>query len=474
MIPARPITLALAIDDLSADMKSIVSYTLTEIGRRLHRHIVFLNGGEEADVVYGTAGAHPRAKLHIPFDPSCYTPQKQFEILVSRRGERLWGPKEANPDSFDLIGSIYRLLMRLDEQQVREEDRDTNGIFLTAALPQSRRAVANQPLVEQLVSALAGRLQIDISGLRHWPGNRRWAVLLTHDTDAVDLTAPMEIAYNSAKYVVRRDPLFRKLVADGLHGRNRPPEDNPLYGFPIWRETLEKRGLRSAFYLFHRTRAKRSINDCRSTVFNRPIDWAQLRSMADAGYEFGFHPPIHAKDTLDEFIESKRDIEEKLERPVFGLRHHYWALDWRNPHLTYRKHVNAGFRYDLSMAWRDAPGFRAGTCMPFRPYDPGRRRALDMYAIPTAIMDGHVISGTPTDALAAALPIINDVRENGGVLALDWHTESACDKYTYLGHRTAATKILDYIGKMNDVWFTTPWQLVQHWHSSTKQADGTR
>jgi hypothetical protein len=159
------------------------------------------------------------------------------------------------------------------------------------------------------------------------------------------------------------------------------------------------------------------------------IDWELLRRIADEGWEFGLHAPINAKEDLDEFLWGKGFIEERLDRPMFGVRHHYWSIDWRQPHLTYRKHVNAGFRYDMSIAWRDIPGFRAGTTLPYRPFDPDRNEALDLYVVPTAIMDGHVISGPDGEnqAIESIADVVDKVRQAGGILVLDWHTEVACN-----------------------------------------------
>ena len=69
------------------------------------------------------------------------------------------------------------------------------------------------------------------------------------------------------------------------------------------------------------------------------------------------------------FERIKQDVEERLERKVLGVRHPYWAIDWRAAWRTRRQHERAGLSYDGSIAWRDLPGLRAGTSMPYRPYD---------------------------------------------------------------------------------------------------------
>jgi hypothetical protein len=267
--------------------------------------------------------------------------------------------------------------------------------------------------------------------------------------------------------VIRRDRRFAGMLGAGLRYAGRPTA-NPLFGFPRWREYQSERRLRSCFYLYARVAPiKRNVNNCKSSVVEQRIDWDVLRRMVDAGWEFGVHAPINAKDSIDALSGAKRWLEQRLGSPIHGLRHHYWALDWVAPHTTWRKHVNSGFRYDASIAWRDITGFRAATCHPFRPFDPERGRPLELYELPTCVMDGHVMragdNGAPT-AAAAARATLARVKERGGVAVLDWHTESACDSYIYEGSLGALDAVLDPLLQDGDAWFAAPWEIVEHWH----------
>ena len=229
-------------------------------------------------------------------------------------------------------------------------------------------------------------------------------------------------------------------------------------------------GLRAAFFVYGRHKVRPEIHDCRSTVFNRKVDWNLLRSLAADGWEFGLHPPIRAKYDLEEFLIGKEILETRLGKPVYGLRHHYWALDWRKPYLTFRKHVTAGFRYDSSMAWKDDNGFRAGTCLPYQPFDPERQTALDIYELPTAMMDGHVIPGAVTLTLqwSARFVLPTGCGRVGGVLNLDWHTEAGTDRYCYYNQRTVLMRLVSALQARADAWFVTPWELIRYWQERRK------
>jgi hypothetical protein len=237
-------------------------------------------------------------------------------------------------------------------------------------------------------------------------------VIITHDTDATALGAPLEILFNAAKAVLRRDAIRARMVWDGLTLKG----DDPLFGFGTWAEMERAAGLRSAFFVFGRGKVRPHINDCRSTVFNSRINWDLLRAWPITARNSACIRRSAQRTTSTSSSGAKEAFEARLRRPIHGVRHHYWALDWRRPHLTFRKHLNAGFR--------------AGTCMPYRPFGPERGRALDIYELPTALMDGNVVSdhGDVEPALRRALRIVENMRQVGGMY---WHTEAAVDDYCY-------------------------------------------
>jgi len=344
-------------------------------------------GLAEGMVVYGSAPAAWQGAV-LAYDPRCYDPKARFAAVGSTP---LWAPEGTAAENIDLIGGLGRLLTLTDEAQIADGARNANGIFLTQALPTARALVKAEPLVEHHTAALARHFKVLSPELPNprplWPGGRRYAVVITHDTDAVSLDAPMEILFNTAKAVVHHDTIRARMAWDGL-----TKKCDPLSGLRTWIEIEGAASLRGAFFLFARGVVSPHLHDCRSSVLNRKPDWNWLGSLVDQGWEIGYHAPIRAKENADEFIWGRNALEQRLGRPIHGVRHHYWALDWRRPYLTFRKHLSAGFHYDSSITWRDAPGFRAGTCLPYRPFDPDLGRALKFHELPNAIMDGHVIA----------------------------------------------------------------------------------
>lgn len=441
--------------------QALARYSLEEAATRLGVPLRVV-AGEPAEgmIVYGAVPSSWRgAVLH--YDRRCYEPAVRFAAVGS---PPLWAPEGADPSKIDLIGGIGRLLTLVDEVQVAEGERNARGIFRTRALPAGRRGVQAEPLVEHHAAFLAEQLKMLRSDLPPpcpaWPTGYRYAVLIVHDTDLVALNAPQEILFNMAKTVLRLDREHARMAWAGMTRKH-----DPLAAFMTWAEAEGAVDVRSAFFLSDRKIVPRHLNDCRSTVFNQNLDWGRLRALADAGWEFGCHPPIRATENTQEFVQDKSALEARLHRPVYGVRHHYLALDWRRPYLTFRQHLGAGFRYDMSIAWRDAPGFRAGSSLPYRPYDPERARALEFCVLPATIMDLQLM-GQDVDqdeAESQALQVIDRIRQVGGMVVLDWHTESAMNLYCYRNYHTVLLRLIHRLRGDTDAWFATPWELTQHW-----------
>src|SRR5258708_18694887 len=232
----------------------------------------------EGAIVYGPVPPSWRGGV-LPCDRRCYDATARFAALGS---PPLWAPEGTDINNVDPVGGLTRLLTLTDETQVDEQSRNGHGIFPMAALPAPRASVHAAPLVEHHVAALRRLLQHLTPGLppaAHplWPAGRRYAVVVTHDTDAVALGSPLEILFNAVKAALRSDAGRARMAREGLTLKG----DDPLFGFGTWADTERAANLRSAFFVFGRGKVRPELNDCRSSIFRRRVDWALLRSLAD-------------------------------------------------------------------------------------------------------------------------------------------------------------------------------------------------
>jgi len=430
---------------------------------------------EAAQIIYSLAEQslqYSDKRIVIPFDELLYNPVTECSVAAIE-GRQVWARKNAAAVAVDLIASTFRLLTLAEEQQISLAARDYLGNFFVTALPLCRRETIDVPLADYQSALLLEKLLHAAPQLRErivpqWPEGKKYAVCLSHDCDTMHSGHPREVAAAAAKWLLRRKRVFFDMALSGLKYR-RSPMESPCWGFPGWQEFESSRGIKSCFYLSAPPcKCKRRLNDCKSTVFAKSIDWKIFQAMHEQGWEFGLHPALNAQKDLEEIVLEKRAVEERLGAPVKGLRHHYLAIDNLHPSQTFRKHVEAGFLYDSSLGWQEKAGFRAGTALPFQPYDAALKASLKLIEIPLILMDTHIMSNEPPKAVQEANTLVATARDVGGVMTLNWHTETYCNQYVYLNYRTVLQKILGPLLVDGTVWFATPLEIAQWWRSRSE------
>lgn len=434
----------------------------TSLGVRLE-----VAGPGDADFRYGGA-REEGTSAWLPCWPETYesdAPHRQ--VMVDQLP--CWLPEgrgDMRPP--DLVGSTWRLLALLDETQVHESGRDDAGAFLTDALPPTRRDALDQPFAEWHAAALLRHLEA--AGVRlgrrieRWPGGHSYAAVVTHDVDGPRLQQPTELAKAVAKAILRRSEGEGRAFLAGLSSKLLRKPD-PYFAFDGWAAAERDLDIRSAFYLYVRSQVPHHPRDPVYRIDRHPR-WNVLRRLADDGWELGLHAEIRAAETADGLRRERERLTEMVGRPVVGLRHHYWRLDWRSPAVTFERQLDAGYEYDCSIAWRDRPGLRAGTSLPYFPPAGSGAGPLPLVEVPTSLMDGHLFEYLGLDgdtAAGVAEELRMRIARAGGVFNLDWHERTWCDRFSYRGWATVALGIMRAVA--GDAWVTTPAELSRWWRS---------
>ncbi|MFZ5868048.1 MAG: hypothetical protein ACOYXY_19355 [Thermodesulfobacteriota bacterium] len=456
--------------------RSRAAYVIRIFALRWGIPILFTS--DEPDLIYSSPNSTVATgdAFCLPFDESAYQPQTAC-ALRRRDAGSCWVVAGDDREWPDLVGTTYRLLTHLDESHVSEDNRDRRGIFVNAALPPDRAQSASVPLVEYHAAALLDQLlrlrpRLAEKSIPRWPNAKQYALVLTHDVDATNVSAPLEIAANLAKALLRGSGVNARLFALGVFGLRRG-SSNLYFQFQRWKDWEALRNLKSAFYLFYRPRRVRfDINDCRSSVAARQTDWKTLRKISREGWEFGLHSSIRSRERPAAIAEAREWLEGKLAGPIRGVRHHYWSIDWRAPHRTHRLQAESGFLYDSSIAWRDQAGFRAGTCLPYAPYDPEAEKALPLTELPCNLMDGHIlfrnVSGARRDyeeAVRLGHQLMEIVKAAGGAAVLDWHQEKGFNRLECPGFFDVLDAVLEPCLTDSDAWIALPREVVEHWNT---------
>ena len=138
----------------------------------------------------------------------------------------------------------------------------------------------------------------------------------------------------------------------------------------------------------------------------------------------GLHPSYSGGQDIDRLRAEKRRLEEVLDAPVFHSRHHYLRIDLPT---TYRLLVEVGIEHDHSMAFADAPGYRAGTSRPFQAFDLVRDEALPLTVHPFSVMEhtfDRYMPCSAAEAFAMVRPILEATRAVDGLFVTNAHNHT--------------------------------------------------
>jgi hypothetical protein len=157
----------------------------------------------------------------------------------------------------------------------------------------------------------------------------------------------------------------------------------------------------------------------------------------------------------------KHRLERVLGRPVVGYRNHY--LRFKIPN-TWRHLEQAGFRYDTTLGYPDALGFRNGMCHPYHPVDLNNGEAvLNILEIPMIIMDASLAGLVESydEAWSLTKGLIDIVEASRGTLTLNWHTNRLANP-SFKSESRLYKRILDYCFERN-AWLTSGEELWRWW-----------
>ncbi len=426
-----------------------VDYALDLAGGWLGHDLELAAPGDgPVDILHGDAGERP-ARLRIP-RVARYT----ADDVPCPEPPRAGDPPPDDTLPFDLFAAMRFWLA--DEAHEDERDPasfDARGRLLARASAGARTGTLERPVVNAYLLHLRRHVEarLDAPARRALPAGRRCVVALSHDVDrpidprdprteiglalrgALRGVRPAEAAENAARRVARSG--IALATREGRHW---------LFDEVVAEEA--RRGFRSAFYFAatHRYARGGHANDVGYDL-RSPRMRAVARSLRERGTEVGLHIGYLAGGDATAIARERAIAEEASGGPVAGARHHYFM-----PHpfwAALEAHGRAGLRYDTSVGFNEAPGYRLGIALPFRPFNPLTGRAVSCVQVPTFAMDAALFAAPGTDADAAVAHVerlVAALKAAEGVASLDWH-----DYSSYPGSRSHAAWGRAYLGVLD-------------------------
>jgi peptidoglycan/xylan/chitin deacetylase (PgdA/CDA1 family) len=330
----------------------------------------------------------------LPYDPEAW---EQVE-----RGERPSG---------DELAEAFFHLARIEEL---DGPRDEHGRFAAAT-----------SCLDPLDPPLEGlRRRLGLEPPR-WRG-ARFAVALTHDVDVPWRWTRLGVRGSAARlksHVLsrRRSAALREARALAGLPMHRLRGTDPNWRFEPVLEAERGHGASSTFFLLagHNDRHDGPSPEVYDRLRPRLVE-----TILGHGGEVGLHGTyLAARDTG--LLADEIRVLEKLGAKVRGQRYHYLRVD---PHANLAPLPGLGLRYDTTLGFAEAMGFRAGIAHPYRPWNLAADRPLDLVEIPLAAMDvtlgeERYLGLSASEAEARLLALLDWAGEHGGGFSVLWHTD---------------------------------------------------
>jgi hypothetical protein len=266
-----------------------------------------------------------------------------------------------------------------------------------------------------------------------WPNNAKACCIITHDIDTMNNSPPKGFNIDFIKY------LMIKLLNKKAYKTNI---DKILY-------EEKKRNLKASFYFF-------------PDYGNYQSDFIENLELLDNGFEIGLHAPLHTYNDPQSLNKFKNVISELSKREIVGIRQH--GLEFSPVH-SWKYYDEVGLDYDVTFAYNNKFGFRAGLCYPYHPFDALSKEKFKVLEIPTSFMDytGLLQKMNYDNFIDIFKRLIYNVEKYNGCFVLIFHSEFINEKL-YPEITKLFTKTLDYI-KENKYWVPTAQECSNWWQT---------
>jgi peptidoglycan/xylan/chitin deacetylase (PgdA/CDA1 family) len=427
-------------------------------------------------------GAPETAAIVVPCDAWESWPAAGVQVTKIEEAQALvlgdstsGAPLERELPEFWLRGAAFMLSR---EEEFAEPHRDEWGCFSAYSSRLHELGVLSKPLINQYAAILARRLNvwcehrnIRLSERPRWKGGAKFAVVLSHDVDAIRRWSVAQ-AWRLLKQARNpRDFAFRHGVTSILDSlRHAKAIQDPMCSFDRWMAEESRYGYRSTFYFCVPAPKPRHPYDPTyrfedAVEFEgRTITCGELmRVMIERGFEVGLHGSYLSHESRDVLSRGKSQVEKVLGRDIAGLRQHFLRFDART---TWSAQEAAGFDYDSTLGYNEAIGFRAGIAAPFHPWNASSETAHRILELPMTVMDGALFRSLKLSPALAARRVrehIDIVEAVGGLAVLLWHPD-ATDPESHPGWWDCYRETLAYLAT-RPAWVATGRDIAAWWTS---------
>jgi len=324
---------------------------------------------------------------------------------------------------FDVFAFCFFMLSRAEEYHTDTEDN--HGRFPAAHSYASQHNFLQIPVVDIMCESLYEWIRNFYPSLIHQPSES--TALLTFDID-------IAFAQKAKPFIRQAGAVLKDISSFNFHKlskrisvlQGKHPDPFDVYDY------LEKLAyhIEIPFVFFFLVRSGGKYDKAVNTGHK---DFVKLVKRISEFAVIGIHPSYSGGQDAETIIQEKRILEDITGKEIIHSRQHFLKLQMPQ---TARALSEAGILHDFTMGYAETPGWRAGTCKPFRIFDVEKNEILPLTTYPLSIMDGTLgeyLALSPEEAMKTTEEIINVTRHHRGVFIPLWHNETISNTGKWTG-----------------------------------------
>ena len=338
---------------------------------------------------------------------------------------------------YDILGLIYWMLCRCEEVNTDPKLLDKYNRFLSFRSHSDKHDYLKRPIVDEWILFIKELTKILCPNLKLIES--KFEIIVTHDVDHPlknTLHRPKELIKNISKEIfIKKNiktSIFNAYYA--LNSKNILYINDPFNKFEWMMDQSEKRNYKSTFnFIFGRT--SKNMDGSYEITDKSIIDL--IKKISYRGHKIGLHFSFNSFNNKKAItIESEKFFKFTkriaLKQSVWGSRMHF--LKWKWPETALYL-ANTNIDFDSSLCYADKPGFRCGTCHPYKMYDPVSQKSIDLIQAPLILMECSMFSNKymglqySKEAYDQIKELKKACREVEGKFVILWHNTQLISKF---------------------------------------------
>lgn len=330
---------------------------------------------------------------------------------------------------YDVFWNAFVHLSRLEEW--REENKGNLVHSYIFRHPRKDKKTFKTPIVNYYFNDLKTSLQVNFPELK-FKKTKPLQIEWSHDLDYIKKTIQLRLKQTLLNGI---NIFKQKGLSKNLKRTISFLFSTPSYWcFDYWEELEKSSGVKSIYYIYAKhPNQKKGIRVFKSWLIDPTYDIsknvelkAKLKGLIKEGFKIGLHGSYFSAFDSRLLADEKAVLES-----TFGIQIEKTRQHWLNysEKVTPKIH-NHLFVEDSTVGWNDEPGFRAGTCSSYKPYNHENHKPFDYFIVPQVLMDSHIYDyNTKLDDALRLIKIC--LTQQNAKISVSWHPRTSSKDYKW-------------------------------------------